>query len=211
MLKKIRLQEIVKCFLASLMIGFGISLFVASELGADPTTVFLDGMNRKFGIPISVTNQVIIAIVLILALLLNKKAVGLNTVLYVLFIGVCVALPEKLIAQWHVSDRGVVIRCIAIVAAQLVMSLGYGWMQTFAAGMSGVDAFLYGIVNRVKAPYAAVRTVFDLGFFVSGFLLGGIVGVGTIFSVATMGLFTSAMKKAILRFQDKNVKPDIKQ
>lgn len=195
---KIKVQEILKCFLASLMIGLGISLFVASEMGADATTVFLDGMNRKTGIPVSAANQIIVGAVLVLALLLNRDAVGINTIIVVLFGGICVALPEKMISLWHVNEKGMHIRFASMVAAQLSMSAGYGWMQTFVSGMSGVDAFLYGIVKRTGVPYMAVRTFFDAGFLICGWLLGGIVGIGTIFSVLTMGTFTTAMKNIII-------------
>lgn len=185
------------------MVGFGISLFLAAETGADTLTVFLDGVNRHFGIPASLTNQVVVGIILILAILLNREAVGLTTIVYVLTIGTGMELSSRIIAHWQLGGRAFAVRFAAIVAAQLLMAAGYGWMQTFASGMMSIDAFLYGIVNRWKVPYIAARGIFDLTFFISGWALGGIIGIGTVFSVLTMGTFTSIMKQGIMNFQEK--------
>ncbi len=185
------------------MVGMGISMFLAIELGADTLTVFLDGMNRYFGIPASVTNQIVVGIILVLALLLNRKAVGLTTVIYVLAAGVCIELSSQIVSYWSLSTQPIALRVAAMVAAQLLMAAGYGWMQTFASGMMSIDAFLYGIVERWGVPYIAARGVFDLAFFLSGWALGGIIGIGTIFSVLTMGTFTAGMKKIIIKLQNK--------
>ncbi len=178
-------------------------MFLAIELGADTLTVFLDGMNRYFGIPASVTNQIVVGIILVLALLLNRKAVGLTTVIYVLAAGVCIELSSQIVSYWSLSTQPIALRVAAMVAAQLLMAAGYGWMQTFASGMMSIDAFLYGIVERWGVPYIAARGVFDLAFFLSGWALGGIIGIGTIFSVLTMGTFTAGMKKIIIKLQNK--------
>ncbi len=185
------------------MVGFGISLFLAAETGADTLTVFLDGMKRSFGIPASLTNQVLVGIIFILAVVLNRKAVGLTTAVYVLTIGTGMELAARMIEPLQLGEKSLALRCMAIVAAQLLMAAGYGWMQTFASGMMSIDAFLYGIVERCKLPYIAARGLFDLAFFISGWSLGGIVGIGTIFSVLTMGTFTKMMKHIIVKFKER--------
>lgn len=66
-------NSIVKVFCATCIMGFGIALFIACELGSDPVTVFLDGFHRKTGIAVSVTDEVLNLIILTLALLCNRK------------------------------------------------------------------------------------------------------------------------------------------
>ena len=39
---------------------------------------------------------------------------------------------------------------------------------------------------------------FDFTFFIIGILLGGTIGIGTIFSITTLGLFISLSKKIIV-------------
>lgn len=49
-----------------------------------------------------------------------------------------------------------------------------------------------------------IRTVFDFIFFLIGVSLGGVVGIGTIFSICTLGLFISVFKRKIENVLIKN-------
>ena len=52
-------KSIIKGVLATFLMGIGIALFIACELGSDPVTVFLDGFNRATKVPVSVIDQII--------------------------------------------------------------------------------------------------------------------------------------------------------
>ena len=66
-------KEIAKSFLATLLMGSAIALFIACELGSDPITVFLDGFNRKTGVSVGITDQFLNLFLLITGYLMNKK------------------------------------------------------------------------------------------------------------------------------------------
>ena len=77
-------------------------------------------------------------------------------------------------------------------------------MQTIITGMRNKDGVLYGIMNRTKMKYMTVRIIYDLVFIGTGYLLGGIVGIGSLFSLTTMGYFTVVMKRLIIYIRNKN-------
>ena len=56
---------------------------------------------------------------------------------------------------------------------------------------------LSGSAERLKIKYMYIRTVFDFIFFLIGVSLGGVVGIGTIFSICTLGFFISVFKRKI--------------
>lgn len=195
---KLYLIEIIQCFMATLLVGLGVAIFISCKLGSDSLTVFLDGMNHYYGIPVSIVNQVSAVIILLLAIKLNRRAIGINTIVSVLAIGFCIEIGNHVIIPIHVSQQSFIFRLLLIFLAQIILSIGYGWMQTFQHGMSYTDAMLYGVSKRIHIKYMYIRTLFDFTFFIIGILLGGTIGIGTIFSITTLGLFISLSKKIIV-------------
>lgn len=201
---KLYIKEIFQCFMATTFVGIGVAMFISCKLGSDSLTVFLDGMNHSFGIPVSIVNQCAAVIILLLAIILNKKAIGINTVVSAISIGFCIEVGNLIITPFHIAEQTWIARFIFIFFAQVLLSIGYGWMQTFQHGMSYTDAMLYGIAERLKIKYMYIRTVFDFIFFLIGVSLGGVVGIGTIFSICTLGFFISVFKRKIENVLIKN-------
>ena len=197
------LNEIIQCLVATLLIGLGVAIFLACKLGTDSITVFLDGMNHTFQIPVSIVNQVASLIILILALILNKESIGINTIVGALFIGVSIELGNKLIRPISIPNQIFLVRLVLMIIAQVLLSRGYGWMQGFKHGMSYTDAFLYGICKKLKLKYMYIRFLFDASFFLIGVLLGGVVGIGTIFSISTSGIMISFFKNTIIHIKER--------
>lgn len=192
---KIILIEVLKCMLATILIGIGVAMFISCELGSDSLTVFLDGMNRSFGIPVSIVNQLTALIILLLGYILNKGALGYSTIINVLVVGVCIEIGTNLIFPLHLSQQSLLVRIVMMGVAQVILAIGYAWMQTFSSGMSYTDVFIYGIVDKLHTKYLVVRVCYDLLFMIIGYLLHGVVGIGSIFSIFTLGFFISIFKK----------------
>lgn len=195
-------KEGSKCLLTTLFLGFGIALFISCGLGSDPVSVFLDGMNRTFHIPASLTDQIISLALLLIALMINRSSIGINTILQTLLIGICVEIPMRMIAPLEFATKALWIRFLMIVIAQFCMAFSYAWMQTFQMGMGTLDANIYKISEFFPVTYVTVRVCYDASFLLLGGILGGVIGFGSVFSLATMGLFTYYIRKFIDAFME---------
>lgn len=140
---------------------------------------------------------------MILALILNKESIAINTIVGALFIGVSIELGNKLIRPISIPNQIFLVRLVLMIIAQVLLSIGYGWMQGFKHGMSYTDAFLYGICKKLKLKYMYIRFLFDASFFLIGVLLGGVVGIGTIFSISTSGIMISFFKNTIIHIKER--------
>lgn len=192
---RIIITEVIKCMMATILIGIGVAMFISCELGSDSLTVFLDGVNRSFHIPVSIVNQLTAIVILLLAYHFNKAALGYSTIINVLIVGICIEIGTNLVFPLHLNQQSLTVRIAMMFFAQIILALGYAWMQTFSSGMSYTDALIYGIANKLNTTYLVVRVVYDGMFIITGYLLHGIVGVGSIFSILTLGLFISVFKK----------------
>jgi len=200
------LKALPKTFAATLLISSGVVLFINCELGADPITVFYDGLLRAFGIPVSVSDQVLMLILLILAFILNREAVGVNTVVFTLLIGICIEIPTRILEPFMIPQRGIFVRAALMLTAQLLLCTGYAWMQTFDSGISSEDAVLYTLVKKWNTRYMVIRVLSDVIYIVTGFLLGGVVGVGSLFAVFTTGFLIEKIKSFIENGKKRGVK-----
>lgn len=186
--------NILKSIAATLLMGTAITLFVSCELGSDPMTIFLDGFHRMSDMEISLIDQILNILLLVIGLIVNRKLIGINTIINVLTLGICIEIPTYIINPMNLSSQGILMRILAMVIAQILLSTSLAWLQTFSKGISNIDAILFYIVDRFKIKYRIVRMIYDAIFLILGYCLGGILGIGTIFSVLTTGFFTEKIR-----------------
>lgn len=190
-------KEVLQCIVATFLIGLGVSLFIACQLGSDTITIFLDGMNRSFHISVGLMDQILTLFLFLLAFLLNRKGIGLCSVLNTLCIGICITISQGIVDAIEIESASFIVRMLGVVVAQACITFSYAWLQTFSQGMSITDVLLYTAMKKFNLNYITVRIVFDGTFVIVGVLLHGIIGIGTIFSLITMGCFTSFFKHMI--------------
>lgn len=189
--------DIVKSFISTLMMGIGITLFIACELGSDPMSVFLDGFHRISGMEISIIDQIINCILFLIGFIVNRKVIGVNTIINVLFLGICIQIPSVIIENIHLAEQALWVRIAAMVVAQLLLATSFAWLQTFKKGISSLDAVFFFIIEKTGLSYKVIRIIYDAIFIVTGAILGGIVGIGTVFSLLTNGYFTEKIRLII--------------
>ena len=69
----------------------------------------------------------------------------------------------------------------------LIVGLGSGIYLSCNLGPGPRDGLMIGLQRQTNASIPAIRTVIELSAVISGWLLGGIVGVGTILFVFGIG------------------------
>jgi uncharacterized membrane protein YczE len=163
------------------LFGFSSALLVESSLGLNPWDVLHQGLSRSVGLSIGTWVLLVGALVLLLWLPLRQRP-GIGTVSNVLVIGV--ALDASL-AVLPAPDL------LATRVAFLVAGVGLNAVAT--AGYIGAglgpgprDGLMTGLAARGWSV-RVVRSLIEVTVLVSGFLLGGTVGVGTVVYALAIG------------------------
>lgn len=196
--KKI-MKDVFSGFLATFLIGFGVSIYIKCQIGSDGLTVFLDGINTSLGISIPVADQFVTLSLFAFAYLMNKKNIGICTLLSVLLIGSCIVIAEGIIQPIPFSEFPLYMKIIAVVFAQLTMSTGSALLQSMPSGKSIYDAFIFGISEKLEIQYVSAFVIYGLSFMSIGLLLGGKIGIGTIVYISLGGFFTSHIKELLIK------------
>ena len=73
------------------------------------------------------------------------------------------------------------------LAGLLLLTAGCALMIRFCPGMSVMDAIVTRLAERLGVSFRAVRMTIDAALMVSGLLMGGVVGIGSVVAVLGTG------------------------
>ena len=171
----------------------GVTLFLQSNLGSDPFNVFIQGLYR--GLPWSrwsfITHgrvHLLVSLLIMLVLLVvDRSYVGIGTVL-------CMALGGPIIDVYTVWLSPVIngslplpVRLGLLVVGCVILAFGMTIVIRSQAGTGPNDLVAVVLSDKWKKPFGPVRIGVDLTFAAVGFLLGGVLGVGTVICAFLVG------------------------
>lgn len=197
-LKKIS-TIICAVLISVLLAGIGVDIFVECGIGSDTLTVLIQGISKSFNISLGIANYICDFSLLILALILSRKDIGFTTILFTVSIGFAIDLLHPYVKLLKIADYSFMMKIVMIFVAQICFAFCYAILIKYRKGMNCVDAIIYFFVNNFHIPYIIGRTFMDLLFTLSGWLFGGIVGIGTIIACITTGVMVDYCCK-ILNF-----------
>ena len=178
--------------LAGLTIAhLGVTLFLESDLGSDPFNVLVQGLYRRLPWPGWMTHgrvHLLVCLLIVAALLVIARSyVRIGTVL-------CMALGGPIIDLWSVPlaplfHDGLAMdwRLLALVLGCVILAFGMTVVIRSEAGTGPNDLVAVIISDFSKKPFGAVRVLVDGAFALAGWLLGGVVGLGTLVCVGLVG------------------------
>ena len=175
------------------LIAYGVSmvLMLQSRLGLMPWDVLHQGLSLQGGWPMGrVTIAVSFAVLLIWIPLRQKP--GFGTLCNAVVIGLVFDLVNGWIGD-RLLDAPLALRA-ALLAGGIVLN-GAATAAYLGAhlGPGPRDGLMTGLVRRTGRSVRLVRTLIEGGVVVSGFLLGGTVGLGTVAYVLLIGPLIQAM------------------
>jgi uncharacterized membrane protein YczE len=165
--------------------GVSMGLMIRSGLGQMPWDVLHYGL--ALHLPLTIGQVVIATSFLVLLLWVPlRQAPGIGTVLNALLIGV--ALDATLAVV--VAPDALVVRSAAMLAGVLLNGLATALYIGAQLGPGPRDGLMTGWVRRSGLSVRLVRTSLEVTVVVLGWLLGGVVGVGTLLYAVGIGPLT---------------------
>lgn len=198
-MKELFYKTIAAIAASILLTGIGVALFVHADLGSDTITVFIDGLHRILHVSYGSASRIYNIGMLAIALLVSFRHIGWATVVYALSVGFSMDFFETMLQPFGLAQAGLPVRFGCVLLGQLCFGLTYALLIRYRKGMNQVDAIAYAITRRTKLSFKWVRTAMDFALLGGGWLLGGVVGVGSLIAMTTTGIlidfFLKQMKK----------------
>lgn len=173
--------RLVQLFAGLLLYGVSSSLLVLSGLGLDPWDVFHQGLARQTSLAIG-TWAILVGFVVLLLWIPLRQRPGIGTLSNVVLVGATMD-----VVLGHVqAPHGLGLRVLCLVAGVFFNGVATGAYIGAGLGPGPRDGVMTGLAARGHS-IRVVRTAIEVTVLVTGWLLGGTVGVGTLAYALSIG------------------------
>lgn len=165
--------------------GFSMAMLIRAGLGMIPWDVFHYGVATH--VPLSFgTIAILTALAVLLLWIPLRELPGLGTIANALWVGVSadaglalLTTPDSLVAKILLMAAGIVLNAVA-TALYIGAQFGPGPR----------DGLMTGLARRLPVSLRLIRTGIEVVVVLIGWLLGGVVGVGTVLFALLIGPLT---------------------
>ena len=173
--------RLVQLYGGLVLYGVSSSLLVLAGLGLDPWDVFHQGLSRTFGLAIG-TWAIIVGVVVLLLWIPLRQRPGIGTLSNVILVG----LTMNVVLGHFDAPHAMAARIACLVCGVFLNGVATGAYIGAGFGPGPRDGLMTGLAARGHS-IRIVRTGLEVTVLVTGWLLGGTVGVGTVVYALSIG------------------------
>ncbi|MFF0836134.1 MULTISPECIES: YitT family protein [unclassified Streptomyces] len=175
-------RRLIQLYAGLALYGASSALLVAAGLGLEPWNVLHQGLAELTGLTIGVVSIAVGAVVLLLWIPLRQRP-GLGTVSNVFVVGLAMDGTLALLPD----VRALAVRVPLLVAGIVLNGAATGLYIAASFGPGPRDGLMTGLHRRTGRSIRLMRTVVEVTVVVTGFALGGTIGVGTVLYAVSIG------------------------
>ena len=192
-LKKIFIR-ILNMLLGLVLYAFGITLTLKANIGYSPWEVFHVGLADTIRLSFGITT-IIVGIVIIIIVTALGEQLGWGTFASMIITGmlVDVFLALDIIPLLNNTVIGIVM----LLAGMFIIAIGSYFYMKSAFGVGPRDNLMVVLTRRTKIPVGICRIIVEVSITFVGWLMGGMVGIGTIISGFAIGAFVQIVFKTL--------------
>ena len=191
---KTTLIKVIILFIGLIIAHFGVSLFLLANLGSDPFNVMIQGLSRSVGDVITSplithgnTHMAVSVLIIIVLLFVDRSYIKIGTLICMFCGGPIIDVFNMMLGTVITPDSAMVVRVISNVLGCIILALGMSIVIKSAAGTGPNDLVGVVISDKTKKKFSIIRMLVDACFLICGWLLGGVVGIGTVICLFLVG------------------------
>jgi uncharacterized membrane protein YczE len=163
--------------------SIGATLFITSNLGTDPLDVLAIGMKKTYGWLIGTTQSGFAIACLVAWSALNKwKFPPISTFLTFFICGYLIDFFLYLMNHSHLFQPFIEMLVGVVLCTQasaLIIMSGFG--------IRAMDLIAISLSEKTKKPFWLYKGIAEVLLLLTGWYLGGVVGIGTVFFLLFVG------------------------
>ncbi len=181
-------RRLTQLMIGLVLYGASMAMMIRGYLGLDPWDVFHSGVTNR--LPLSFgTVVIIVGALVLLAWIPLRQMPGLGTIANVVVIGLATDLTLAVLVQ----PEALWLRIVLMVGGVVLNGLAGALYIGAQLGPGPRDGLMTGLARRTGLSIRLVRTGLELAVLGIGFLLGGVVGVGTVLYALAIGPLVQLM------------------
>jgi uncharacterized membrane protein YczE len=175
-------HRVTQLLVGLVLFGVSMALLLRAELGLEPWGVLQYGLIQYVPMSYGLMSIVVSFVVLLLWIPLRQWP-GLGTVLNAVVIGLAIDATLAVVPEVH----GIGWRVLVMLAAILGNGVAGAMYIGSQLGPGPRDGLMTGLSRRTGRSIRLVRTALEVTVVLLGWMLGGIVGIGTVLYALLIG------------------------
>ena len=176
--------------LGTAVCALGCSAFVLSGIGTDPFSMLMQGVARTAHISNGTAHIAINFTLLVLYLFIDRKYIRAGTFAALFITGPMIDAASRLLHGVIHEGLPLPVRVVIVLASCVLISMGLSAVISASIGVGANDSLAIILSDKLHLQFRWVRIAVDLAFVVTGFLLGGVIGIGTLLTALLTGPIT---------------------
>jgi len=189
---------------AVMLLGFvvmslGVALLMNSQMGLFPWGVLHEGLSEATLLTFGQVTSYLGFVILLFSVVVFKTNIGPGTILNILLVGPIIDLFDLII---QLPNDGLFIKMIFFIVGLILMSLGKALYISTKLGAGPRDGLFVGVSRTLKIEVKYIKPLIEVIVLFIGYLLGGLVGVGTIITMLLSGYMVQMFFK-LFKFESR--------
>ena len=188
-LKKIFLR-LLFLFCGLTIAHLGVTLFLLANLGADPFNVFVQGLNhlmQGFNLTHGIIHMCISFMIILVLLVVDRSYIKAGTIICMFCGGPIIDFFMWLLNGLNIESMGLLIKIPVLILGCVILALGMTVVIRSEAGTGPNDLVAVVISEKGHFNFGLTRVITDSIFVLTGFMMGGKLGIGTIICAFLVG------------------------
>src|SRR5690606_26291666 len=181
------LRRLIQLHLGLALFGFALALMVRAALGLDPWTVFQQGLMDVTGLTLGQLSIAVGALVMLAWIPLRQKP-GYGTAANIVVIGLVIDASLAVLPVF----QGLGLRAATLVSGVVLNAIASAAYIGAGLGPGPRDGLMTGLHERLGWSIRVSRLSIEAPVLAAGWLLGGVVGVGTVLYAVALGPLVQA-------------------
>ena len=196
-MKRTRKETVLRAiilFVGLLIAHLGVTLFLLADLGSDPFNVLVQGLFHSLenltGFTFLTHGRVHIAVcflIILILLIVDRTYVKLGTIICMICGGPIIDIYTFYLDPVLGNLSALAGRLLMLVAGCVILAYGMTIVIKSDAGTGPNDLVAVVISDKLHRKFGITRIIVDVCFVAGGYLLGGLVGIGTIICAFCVG------------------------
>lgn len=185
----------IKVLIGLLITGIGTAFLFLLGWGSNPAATMIEGTSVFFSLSYGIAGIAINIAFLILLFILDKKMIGVGTVLTTFFFGYFIDFGVWILGPLNIPEMGMVFKIVMLLIGCVLTAIGLGYYVGQFFGAGAMDAMSVILHEKCNIKFSYCRWGIDILMMVVGVLMGASWGMGTIGSI----ILTAPIMEFVIR------------
>lgn len=177
------LRRLILLYVGLVLYGLSSAMMVRAGLGLDPWNALHEGIALRLNVSFGTVIIGVGALLMLLWIPLRQRP-GIGTISNVVLIGLAADAALMFLPQ----PVSLAVRVGMLIAAIILNGIASGMYIGAGLGPGPRDGLMTGLAARSGWSIRLTRTGIEISVLVLGWLLGGTIGIGTIFYALAIGV-----------------------